>query len=126
MFQWYYLARLLNPDAFSDALTCDSEGRTDPPEVVIRQIGLSHMEIFFLRARKAHTVPVSFSVLRCFDPSKTVYFFEPGKTRTEEPMWDSTKMSIFATCSPDVSRYKEFCKNGATKLFMPLFSKDEL
>eukprot|EP01035_Chromulina_nebulosa_P036288 gene36288-48862_t len=33
MFQWYYLARLLNPDAFKDALTVNS---IDLPEVVIR------------------------------------------------------------------------------------------
>jgi len=67
MFQWYYLARLLNPEAFSDALPCDSEGRTDPREVVIRQVGVSHMEIFFLRARVAHTVSSAshfFCVLR--------------------------------------------------------------
>eukprot|EP01035_Chromulina_nebulosa_P036289 gene36289-48863_t len=35
-------------------------------------------------------------------------------------------MSILATCSPGPSRYKEFCKNGATKIYMPLFMEDEL
>jgi hypothetical protein len=30
MFQWYYLPRLLNPDAFKDALTA-SKGKTEPP-----------------------------------------------------------------------------------------------
>ena len=39
MFQWYYLARLLNPGAFKDVLTANYKGITDPPEVVIRQVG---------------------------------------------------------------------------------------
>eukprot|EP01036_Dinobryon_divergens_P035214 gene35214-45607_t len=30
MFQWYYLARVLNPDAFQDALTVNSAGTADP------------------------------------------------------------------------------------------------
>ena len=128
MFQWYYLARLLNPHAFSDALTCDSAGKADPPEVVIRQVGQSHMQIFSLKARVAHTVGNAssfFSVLDCFDPATTVYFFEPENTKVE-PMWGSTTMSMLATCSPELSRYKEFCKNGATKLYMPLYTEDEL
>ena len=125
MFQWYYLARLLNPDAFTDALTADSEGRTDPPEVVIRQVGVSHMEIFFIKARVVHKVHIASLILDCFDPATTLYFFEPASSK-EEPMWESTRMSILATCSPEISRYKEFCKNGADKLYMPLFTEDEL
>ena len=35
-------------------------------------------------------------------------------------------MSILATCAPTISRYKEFCKNGADKLYMALFTEDEL
>jgi hypothetical protein len=35
-------------------------------------------------------------------------------------------MSVFATCSPDLSRYKEFCKNGGIQLYMPLFTMNEL
>ena len=39
MFQWHYLARLLNSyDVFHDARTANSAGRTNPPEVVIRQV----------------------------------------------------------------------------------------
>ena len=34
--------------------------------------------------------------------------------------------SVLATCPPGVLRYKEFCKNGATKLYMPLYSEAEL
>ena len=56
MFQWYYLARVLNPDAFEDAITSNSVGKTDPPEVVIRQFGLSRMQIFFIKARVVHKI----------------------------------------------------------------------
>ena len=119
MFQWYYLARLLNPDAFKDALTIDL------PEVVIRQVGDIDMDIYFIKAKVVQTVDIHQKVLECFDPATTLYFFEPGGSK-REPMWEKTRMSILATCSPELSRYKEFCKNGARKLYMPLFMEGEL
>ena len=84
------------------------------------------MQIFFIKERIVHVVEANIvSILRCFDPATTLYFFEPGKSKTE-PEWDTTTMSIMATLSPELSRYKEFLKNGAKKIFMPLFTEDEL
>eukprot|EP01036_Dinobryon_divergens_P027019 gene27019-35726_t len=122
MFQWYYLARLLNPDAFKDALTINS---IDIPDVVIRQVGDLEMEIYFIKAKVVQTVDAHPKVLKSFDPATTMYFFEPSGSNYE-PMWQYTKMSILATCSPGLSGYKEFCKNGAEQFYMPLFLEDEL
>eukprot|EP01036_Dinobryon_divergens_P036040 gene36040-46831_t len=112
MFQWYYLARLLNPGAFKDALTIEF------PEVVVRQIGDMEMEIYFIKAKVVQTVDVHRKVLECFDPATTLYFFEPAGSNQRGPMWEKNTMSILATCSPELSRYKEFCKNGAEILYM--------
>ena len=127
MFQYYYLARLMNPAAFKDPLPPDSTESSEIPEVVVRQIGVDEMEVYFIRAKVAHLVPVRKSVLRCFDPKTTLYFFEPGGSRTE-PMWAGTGMTmpILSCCAPDEIRYKEFCKNGGIKLYMPLFTFSEL
>ena len=121
MFQFYYLARLLNPTAFKDPLPPDSSGSSEIPEIVIRQFSTVSMEVYFVKAKVAHLVPiVNQNVLRCFDPKTTIYFFESGSSKVE-PMWESIRMPIFASCSPDEVRYKEFCKNGGIKLYMPLF-----
>ena len=126
IFQFYYLARLLNPAAFEDPLPPDSSGSSSIPEVVIRQIGVGEMQVFFLKAKIAHLIqPVNKRVLRCFDPKTTLYLFEPAESRVE-PMWKGIDMDIFCTCSPDEIRYKEFLKNRGIKLYMPLFTIDEL
>eukprot|EP01035_Chromulina_nebulosa_P037541 gene37541-50678_t len=84
------------------------------------------MEVFFIKAKVAHRFDeFRKRVLWCFDPATTLYLFEPGES-TIEPSWESTRMSILATCDPDRSRYKEFCKNGAEQIHMPLFMEDEL
>ena len=127
MFQWYYLARLLNPDAFNDdALTANIKGNTEPPEVVIRQLNVYCFEIYFIKAKVCHIIhEYRPSVMSLFDPATTVYFFEPGGS-TVEPSWEGTRMSILATCPPEIIRFKEFCKNGARKVYMPLYTGDEL
>ena len=126
MFQFYYLARLLNPAAFKDPLPPDSTGSSEIPEVVIRQVGTHIMQIYFVKAKVVHLITtVSVGVLYCFDPKTTLYFFEPGESKVE-PMWAGTTMSIFSCCSPDEIRYKEFCKNRGIKLYMPLFTISEL
>ena len=126
MFQFYYLTRLLNPKAFSDPLPPDSSESSEIPEVVIRQVGERYMEVYFVQAKVAHLVPVvSQSLLRCFDPKTTLYFFEPVDSRIE-PMSAGMTMPIFSCCSPDEVRYKEFCKNGGITFYMPLFTFSEL
>jgi hypothetical protein len=49
VFQYYYLARILNIDTLGP-LPADSFGSTDPPHYVIRQIG-SFFEIYDIRAK---------------------------------------------------------------------------
>lgn len=126
MFQFYYLARLFNPSAFPDPLPCDDRSNVEPPEVVIRQVGTEEMQVFFVKARKVHVFDaVLKGLFRCFNPKTTLYFFEPADTKVE-PLWKYAKMNILATCSPDIIRYKEFCKGRAEKLYMPLFTLEEL
>ena len=48
----------------------------------------------------------------------SVSTFEPVASKME-PAWDVRVLSILVTCSPDISRYKEFCKNGGIRNYMP-------
>jgi hypothetical protein len=137
VFQYYLLARYLNPSLFKD------EGVPPPkrvkfgpreggeaPKVVIRHMPTVGMEVWFLEKQVVHVVKaknVDISVLSCFDPATTVYFFEPGKTSGIEPLADENRLAIstLETVSPDTSRYKEFRKIAA-KAYMPVFTKKEL
>ena len=126
MFQFYYLARILNPAAFpNESLPPDFLGSIEPPKAVIRQIGQSKMTVFFPQEQVAHKVPCSADVFDCFDPKTTICLYEPGRS-SEEPFWDTTTLPILATVSPMLSRYKEFKKNGGKTVYMPLFTRSEL
>ena len=52
-FQFYYLARLLNPSKFKETLPPDWNKSTAAPKVVIRQIGDDKMIIYDIENRKA-------------------------------------------------------------------------
>jgi hypothetical protein len=135
VFQYYLLARYLNPSLFKD------EGVPPPkrvkfgpreggeaPKVVIRHMPNVGMEVWFLEQQVVHIVKaknVDISVLNCFDPETTMYFFEPGETTGIEPYGRVNAFSTLETVSPDLSRYKEFRKI-ATRAYMPVFTKDEL
>jgi len=54
-----------------------------------------------------------------------VCYFVPGCI-LEEPFHFVWGGQIIATCTPDKRRYKEFVKRGATKLYMPCWTIDEL
>jgi len=60
-----------------------------------------------------------------FDPATTLYLFEPGEYKGE-PYYLQLECQTFATVSPDLSRYKEFCKNGAQMLYFPCWSLEDL
>ena len=122
-FQLYYLARIMNPSVFGP-LPSDSNGCTDAPRVVIRQEG-SEMTIYDIENRVAYECDANKLLLKCFDPKVTLYLYEPGNLKTE-PYFDGLRLPILATVSPDSSRYKEFSKNKATKLYMPTYTCDEL
>ena len=73
MFQFYYLARLLNPSVFEESLPCDSLGSSEVPEVVIRQVGTNKMQVYFVKAKEVHEVSLIQSRLfRCFDPKHQI------------------------------------------------------
>jgi hypothetical protein len=54
-----------------------------------------------------------------------VYFYEPGESK-KEPYFARLELPIFITVSPEISRYKEFTKNGGRRLYMPLLTREEL
>ena len=54
-----------------------------------------------------------------------MYFYEPGESK-KEPYFARLELPIFITVSPEISRYKEFTKNGGERLYMPLLTREEL
>ena len=124
-FQFYYLARIVNPDLYGP-LPPDCFGSTAPPKIVIRQEGTASMTVFDIANRKADKIQgYPITIFGCFDPKTTLYLMEPGKS-IEEPHIESMSVPTLVTASPLLARYKEFCKNGGAKLFMPVFALSEL
>jgi hypothetical protein len=124
-FQFYYLARIMNPDLYGP-LPPDCFGSTEPPKVVIRQEGTASMTVFDIANRTADVVPgIPKLLFMCFDPKTTLYLMEPEISITE-PHIESMSVPTLITASPLLARYKEFCKNGGDKLFMPVFTLPEL
>lgn len=64
-------------------------------------------------------------MLLAFNPESTEYLFEPNKEAIG-PDYDELTLPIRASCSPDERRYKEFNKNGGTKVYLPCWAQDEL
>lgn len=123
-FQFYYFARIMNPSLFGP-LPPDCYGSTAPPKIVIRQEGTSGMTIYDIANCKADRVSGNHAdVLRCFDPETSLYLMEPGISVIEPYL--GIKIPTLTTVSPQLARYKEFCKNGGVKLYMPAFKLPEL
>ena len=109
-----------------DSLGEDSYKSTDPPEVVIRQVAQSHMEVWDLkRGEVLKYQGSSLGLLRCFDPKKTFYLYEPGRS-FEEPHQDELSIPTMCSVSPDRTTYKYFLKKGAVMLYMPTWTLPEL
>ena len=133
VFQYYLLARYLNPSQFEDVPIprhLIKFGSETAPKVVIRHIPLVGMEVWFLEQQVVHFINLSAvteDVFDCFDPATTLYFFDPEKSMGIEPLASENYffMSTLATVSPDRSRYHEY-KKLAKKVYMPLFTKEEL
>jgi hypothetical protein len=112
-FQLYILYRLVNENL------CDYHGNC--PKVIIRQVGENNMYFYFPQDDKAFSSsPMSLDI---FETDSALYLFEPGGSLFEPP---DTEIKTVATCSPDARRYKEFCKRGGVKYYMPGWSLDEL
>jgi hypothetical protein len=124
-FQFYYLARIMNPSLFGP-LPPDCFGSTEPPRFVIRQEGTRRMTIYDVVNRRAERVEGNRgTLLDCFDPETSLYLMEPAESRIE-PHFASLYLPTLATVSPDSSRYKEFCKNSGKAVYMPTFTLKEL
>jgi len=129
-FQFYLLARYMNPEQFQDMGSAPPTrriqfGSAAPPKVVIRHLpGRKQFHVLFLEKCVAHKVH-SDDVLDCFDPATTLYFFEPGSTSTIEPPFEGLKLPTLATLSPSPARYKEFAKD-AEIMYCPVYAKEEL
>jgi len=119
MFQFYYLARILRPDLFSD------HKLQSPPKVILRQVALE-WQIYLCDEGVGFSVPnADPRVVRAFDPKQSLYLFEP-LALVMEPHFAGVETPTLATVSPNVGRYKEFVKNGAKKLYMPTWALEDL
>ncbi len=125
VYHFYCLARMLNPTLFGP-LPADHKNCTDAPKVVIRQVGAT-MTIYDIEKRVAYReLPADPRILKYFNPAVTLYLFEPAGTKNMEPYYDDIRCPILATVSPDTSRYKEICKNGGLRLYMPIYERQQL
>jgi hypothetical protein len=125
-FQYYLLARYLNPSQYTDSELSGPVkfGHVIPPKVVIRHIPSGLSEVWFLEKRVVHIIErCNSSLIRCFNETTTQYFFEPGVSKDISPL--DEPISTLATTSPHLPRYEEFAKRAA-KLYMPVFTKEEL
>ena len=108
------------------SLSPDSFGSTNAPEVVIRQVQQSNMEVWDLKQGRVMVYKgISPLLLSCFDPKKSFYLYEPGDS-LKGPQYVGLKIPTMCSVSPDERRYKEFEKNGAVKVYMPTWTLDEL
>ena len=136
VFQFYMLARFLNPALFAGDGGHEQKtsvvrkfGSATPPRVVVRHVLGSSIQVWFLEQQIVHKIlgtPIE-EVLSCFDPATTLYFFEPNKVKGVEPFADDNEfeLSTLATVSPDKSRFHDFQK-VASMVYMPVFTEDEL
>ena len=123
-FQYYYLARLVNPDKLGP-LPPDHRGSTDPPKIVIRQMGQTEIIIYDIEEMVAERISMNPRVFRCFDQYTSLYLMEPEGSKVE-PTFGGLWLPTLLTASPLLDRYKEFCKNGGRKFYMPVFEMKEL
>lgn len=138
---WYFLVILeypsphFKPITFIDCLTVRQFHFLPPPEKFestqgySSQRGASAIQVMFLEEELAFTTePPRSSVIESFHPESTEYLFEPsGLTNgVTEPFWNGLSLPIKAMCEPDKRRYKEFCKNGGVKAYMPCWTEEEL
>lgn len=121
--QYYYLAKIMNPGLLGE-LPPDINGCTEPPKIVIRQVG-KKMIVYDIKERIAYKTNADADLLGCFDPKVALYLYEPGESK-DEPFFMDLDLPILATVSPDSRRYKEFQKNNGVPKYMPTYTCDEL
>ena len=127
-FQYYYLARILNPSLFGP-LPPDHLGSTEPPKFIVRQVGKSMFLYSLEDSRAFFSSDFSSMVLRLLGathPSHSLYWYEPAETKDIPITWNED-VPMLATVSADIRRYEEYQKFYAvTKGAMPVWSEEEL
>ena len=114
----------MNPDKLGP-LPPDHRGSSDPPKIVIRQMGQKNMIIYDIEEKVAERISMNPNVFDCFDQYTSLYLMEPEVSKVE-PTIGGLWLPTLLTASPLLDRYKEFCKNGGEKFYMPVFELKEL
>jgi hypothetical protein len=87
------------------------------------------MVVLFLKDGLSHSFDApnsSSGLIDCFDPTTTLYFFEPGGgSLNTQPLYEDIDAPTLATMSALGDRCKDFRK-VASELHMPPFKVDEL
>jgi hypothetical protein len=124
-FQFYYLTIIKKAyDDENNQLPPDCFENCKPPKIIIRQEGKS-FSINVLQEKVSFKLKnLDLDDLSFFDPEETLYLYEPDDLLAE-PLYKHP-IPTLSTNSPDPRRYKEFVKNGATKLYMPCLKLEEL
>lgn len=114
-FQWYILYRMLK------------QGSDCKFKLIARQVGQSNLSFIFPQSSKVfvtrHVNSGLYFLNWYIHKDLTLLLVEPESLLTEPRMFGVQTMLM---CSPNDKRYKEFYKNGATKLYMPVWKLDEL
>jgi len=91
--------------------------------LIIRQVGKNN-QIYDVRENSYQYLlannPPNFTN---YNPEEDIYLYEPMDLKNE-PKFSS--LPTLVTVSPDESRYKEFCKNGGVKLYLPNWTLEDL
>ena len=123
-FQWYVIYRLVNQ--VQDQADVKDEFN-EPIKVIARQVGSDYFALYLPKQDTvlwSDRVSALRYILHSLDPGTSLYLFEPDSSKIE-PIYTGLKVQTIATCSPDTVQYKEFCKNGAQKYYMPCWTLAE-
>ena len=96
-----------------------------PVDIVIRDDGGRVTLIDLQRSQAFSTMYTmeGLELLYYLKPEKAFYLMEP-QSLIHEPQ--RTRVRTLISAPPDIRRFKEFVKNGATKLYMPVWTLEEL
>ena len=114
-FQWYILYRMLK------------QGNDCKFKLIARQFGQSDLSFIFPQSGKVFATELVNRGLHLLQylihKDLTLLLVEPESSLEEPRMFGVQTMLM---CSPNDKWYKEFYKNGAAKLYMPVWKLDEL
>ena len=97
----------------------------EPIKVIVCQEGLEVYDVHFPKQERVFRSYCHFTLLKILeslDPDTALY----SHSSKIEPIYFGHQIQTIATCSPDAVQYKEFCKNGACRYYMPCWTLAEL